>query len=86
MMKKKEKIVIAGILFLVVLEVLKYGIATKVIVSGFLMYQLYKYFRYRQQYNDPQMFMEKSPLQDKSVINTIRFKILYILEFLNITN
>lgn len=32
------------------------------------------------------MFMEKSPLQDKSVINTIRFKILYILEFLNITN
>jgi len=47
MMKKKEKIVIAGILFLVVLEVLKYGIATKVIVSGFLMYQLYKYFRYR---------------------------------------
>lgn len=35
MMKKKEKIVIAGIWFLVVLEVLKYGIATKVIVGGF---------------------------------------------------
>lgn len=86
MMKKKEKIVIGGILFLVVLEIFKYGIAMKVIVGSFLVYQLYKYFRYRQQYNDAQVFMEKGPLQDKSGINAIRFKILYILEFLNITN
>lgn len=45
MMKKKEKIVIAGILFLVVLEILKYGIAMKVIVGGFLVYQVYKFLK-----------------------------------------
>ena len=44
MMKKKEKIVIAGILFLVVPEILKYGIVMKVIVGGFLVHQIYKLF------------------------------------------
>lgn len=45
MMKKKEKIVIGGILFLVVLEILKYGIAMKVIVGGFILYKIYTYFK-----------------------------------------
>lgn len=45
--EEKEKIVIAGIWFLVVLEVLKYGIATKVIVGGFLVYQVYKFLKKR---------------------------------------
>ncbi|EEA80644.1 hypothetical protein CLONEX_03462 [[Clostridium] nexile DSM 1787] len=47
MMKKKEKIVIAGILFFVVPEILKYGIVTKVIVGGFLVYQVYKFLKNR---------------------------------------
>lgn len=45
MMKKKEKNVIAGILFFVVLEILKYGIAMKVIVGSFLVYQVYKFLK-----------------------------------------
>lgn len=45
MMKKKEKIVIGGILFLVVLEILKYGIAMKEIVGGFILYKIYTYFK-----------------------------------------
>ncbi|MCB5493679.1 hypothetical protein G4974_10950 [[Ruminococcus] gnavus] len=47
MMKKKEKIVVAGILFLVILEILKYEIATKVIVGGVLVYQVYKFLKTR---------------------------------------
>lgn len=47
MMKKKEKIVIGGILFLVVLEILKYGVAMKVIVGSFLVYQMYKFLKNR---------------------------------------
>ena len=43
----KEKIVIAGILFFVVPEILKYGIVTKVIVGGFLVYQVYKFLKNR---------------------------------------
>jgi len=46
-MGKKEKTVLVIIVVIIFLELMKYGLAVKVVAFGFLGYQIYKYWRNR---------------------------------------